>query len=202
MPRAPSGTKPISTWRLLSISHSNEPVPIPTEKRTSKNEATRASPCKTSLARLGNWLKNTAPKNHIQLIPIRERNTTKFSRANLRLRQVSDIGFQLILRPGSVAGDAGMAPATNRPTTAKTTQAMAISRWPTAGTATSKPPATWPSKIATKVPISTMPLPPVSSRSDKTCGKYANLTGPNSVECKPIKKVHTSRTMTSLATKP
>ena len=32
-------------------------------------------------------------------------------------------------------------------------------------------PATWPSRIATKVPISTMPLPPVSSRSDRCCGR-------------------------------
>ena len=32
-------------------------------------------------------------------------------------------------------------------------------------------PATWPSRIATKVPISTMPLPPVSSRSLRCCGR-------------------------------
>ena len=33
------------------------------------------------------------------------------------------------------------------------------------------PPATLPSRMATKVPISTMPLPPVSSRSVSTWGR-------------------------------
>ena len=37
--------------------------------------------------------------------------------------------------------------------------------------ATSRPPATLPSRMATKVPISTMPLPPVSSRSLRCCGR-------------------------------
>ena len=47
-------------------------------------------------------------------------------------------------------------------------------------------PNTWPSSIATKLPISTMPLPPINSGSVKCCGKYAYFTGPNNVECIPI----------------
>ena len=43
---------------------------------------------------------------------------------------------------------------------------------PLRGTATSRPPATLPSRIATNVPISTMPLPPVSSaRSAAAAGR-------------------------------
>jgi hypothetical protein len=81
---------------------------MPTENTTSSSDATCSLPCSTSLAKLGNWLRNTAPKNHIQLMPSSERNTTTFWCASFRLRTVSVNGFQLIVRPGSVAGDAGM----------------------------------------------------------------------------------------------
>lgn len=171
MPIAPSGTRPISTCRRLSVSHSSEPAPMPTENTTSSSEATCSSPCSTSFAKLGNWLKNTAPKNHIHEMPRSERNTTMLPCASLRLRQVSLNGFQLITRPGSVAGARGMACATPRPTSASSTQATATVAWPTCGSATSSPPATCPSRMATKVPISTMPLPPVSSRASSTCGR-------------------------------
>jgi hypothetical protein len=53
MPMAPSGTRPISTWPRLSISHSSAPVPMPSENTTSSSEATRSSPCMTSRAKLG-----------------------------------------------------------------------------------------------------------------------------------------------------
>jgi hypothetical protein len=91
--------------------------------------------------------------------------------ASFRLRQVSLIGFQLTTSPGSVAGTGGTPCAVARPTNASSTQATATAVWPTCGIATSSPPATWPSRIATKVPISTMPLPPVSSRASSTCGR-------------------------------
>ena len=171
MPIAPSGTSPISTCRRDSTSQSSEPMPMPTEKTTSSSDATCSSPCSTSLAKLGNWLRNTAPKNHIQLMPSSERNTTRLPCASLRLRSVSLTGLQLIFRPGSVAGAEGMNCATVRPTSASSTQAMATSRRPTSGMATIRPPTTLPRRIATKVPISTMPLPPVSSRSSSTCGR-------------------------------
>ncbi len=144
---------------------------MPIENTTSSSEATCSLPCSTSLAKLGNWLRKTAPKNHIHEMPSSERNTTMLPCASRRLRQVSLTGFQLTTSPGSVAGAAGMACATPRPTSASPTQATATVVWPTPGSATSRPPATWPSRMATKVPISTMPLPPVSSRASSTCGR-------------------------------
>ncbi len=100
-----------------------------------------------------------------------ERNTTMLPCASFRLRQVSLTGFQLMRRPGSVAGAWGMNCAVMRPSTASTTQATATVAWPMPGSATSSPPTTLPIRMATKVPISTMPLPPVSSRSFSACGR-------------------------------
>ncbi len=37
MPKAPSGTRPISTVRRDSFSHSSEPTPVPTENSTKQN---------------------------------------------------------------------------------------------------------------------------------------------------------------------
>ena len=144
---------------------------MPMENTTSSSDATCSLPCSTSLAKLGNWLRNTAPKNHIQLMPSSERNTTMLPCASFRLRTVSVKGFQLITRFGSVAGALGIHCATSRPISARPTQATATAVWPICGMATSRPPATLPSKMATKVPISTMPLPPVSSRSLSACGR-------------------------------
>ncbi len=144
---------------------------MPIENTTSSSEATCSLPCRTSLAKLGNWLKNTAPKNHIQLMPSSERNTTRFWCARRRLRTVSVNGFQLIRSVGSVAGDPGMKCDTPRPRMARPTQAKPTWCAPISGTAMISPPATLPSRMATKVPISIMPLPPVSSRSLKWCGR-------------------------------
>jgi hypothetical protein len=119
--------------------------------------------------------RNTAPKNHIHEMPSSERNTTMFSRASFRLRQVSLIGFQLMRSAGSVDGEAGIACATRGRGAPGRGKAHAVARAPTSGIAISRPPATLPSRIATKVPISTMPLPPVSSRSDRCCGRYGEL---------------------------
>ena len=171
MPMAPSGTSPISTWRRDSISQASEPMPMPTENTTSSSEATCSSPCSTSLAKAGKLARKTAPKNHIQLMPSSERNTTMSSRASRRLRQVSDKGFQLMAKSGSVAGDSGTRCAASRPSRAVPTQPTATQVAPTPGSAINSPPATLPSRIATKVPISTMPLPPVISRSDRCCGR-------------------------------
>ena len=171
MPIAPNGTSPISTWRRPSTSHSSEPMPRPTENTTSSSDATCSLPCSTSLAKLGNWLRKTAPKNHIHEMPSSDRNTTTLVFASFRFRQVSLTGFQLMTSAGSVADARGIACATPRPASASTTHATATLACPTCGNATSNPPATWPSRIATKVPISTMPVPPVSSRGPSTCGR-------------------------------
>ncbi len=171
MPIAPSGTRPISTCRLLNTSQSSEPVPMPIENTTSSSDATCSSPCSTSLANAGNSDRKTAPKNHIHEMPSNDRKTTTLADASFRLRQVSLTGFQLMRSCGSVEGDAGTACATPRPISANATQPNATQWRPTPGIATSNPPATWPSRMATKVPISTMPLPPVSSRSFRCCGR-------------------------------
>src|SRR5207245_4817641 len=78
MPIAPSGTRPISTCRFDSTSHSSEPMPMPTENTTSKSDATCSLPLSTSFAKDGNCDRNTAPKNHIHEMPSNERNTTMF----------------------------------------------------------------------------------------------------------------------------
>ena len=44
--------------------------------------------------------------------------------------------------------------------------------------AMSRPPSTMPSRIASEVPISTMPLPPTSSAGSSACGRMAYLIGP------------------------
>jgi hypothetical protein len=125
MPIAPSGTSPISTWRRDSTSHSSEPTPMPTENTTSSSDATCSLPCSTSLAKGGKSDRNTAPKNHIHEMPSSERKTTMFWCANIRLRQVSVTGFQLMRRFGSVDGDGGTNWALMRPISATTTQATA-----------------------------------------------------------------------------
>ncbi len=44
MPKAPSGTRPISTVRADSFSHSSEPTPVPTENSASANRYSLGSP--------------------------------------------------------------------------------------------------------------------------------------------------------------
>ena len=50
---------------------------MPTENTTRSSDATRSSPCSTSLANDGNSARKTAPKNHIQEMPSSERKTTR-----------------------------------------------------------------------------------------------------------------------------
>ena len=116
------------------------------------------------LRKRGNCDRNTAPKNHIHEMPSSERKTTRLPWASFRFRQVSVNGFQLMRSSGSVDGDGGIA----------LRGRAAEHRDGDAGQATAerRPRARdqqaaghVPSRIATKVPISTMPLPPVSSRS-------------------------------------
>ncbi|MCY1548746.1 hypothetical protein D9M68_848730 [compost metagenome] len=75
------------------------------------------------------------------------------------------------VRPGSMAGEAGMWCAATRPRMASATQLKPTWCAPISGTAMIRPPATLPSRMATKVPISTTPLAPVSSRSLMCCGR-------------------------------
>ncbi|MNC86095.1 hypothetical protein D3C83_17280 [compost metagenome] len=70
----------------------------------SSRVTTCASPARMFLLRLGNWVTNRAPKNQNHEMPSTESSTVRLPRRNWKLRQVSVITFQLILRSGSAAG--------------------------------------------------------------------------------------------------
>ncbi len=111
------------------------------------------------------------PKNHNHEMPIIDRNTARLRLAILRLAIVSETGFQLTLSSGTGAGDVGMKPAATRPSTATISDTRATHIGPSCPMPTSAPPSMVPSRMATKVPISTRPFPPVSSLSARCCGK-------------------------------
>ena len=93
---------------------------MPTENVASNSVTTCSLPDNTSLAKPVNEVRKIEPKNHSHEIPIIDKNTTRFCLAIFRFAQVSVTGFQLILRSGAGAGDAGMKPAATRPATAIT----------------------------------------------------------------------------------
>ena len=99
MPIEPSGTRPISTWRRDSVSHSSEPTPMPTENTTSSSVATCSSPCSTSLAKGGNGVRNTdAEEPHPRDAQQRAEHDDVVVR-ELEVGQVSVTGFQLMRGP-------------------------------------------------------------------------------------------------------
>ena len=55
------------------------------------------------------------------------------------------------------------------------------------------PPKIMPHRIEIEVPISTRPLPPVSSSGFSTEGRIEYFTGPNSVDCRPVQNSAISR---------
>ena len=59
-----------------------------------------------------------------------------------------------------------------------------------------------PSNTAMLVPISTRPLPPVSSSGFSTLGRIEYFTGPNSVLCTPVANSATRSTRMSCSRKP
>ncbi len=59
-----------------------------------------------------------------------------------------------------------------------------------------------PIRIEIDVPISTRPLPPVSSSGLSTAGRIEYFTGPNSVDCTPVANSATSSTIMFCVTKP
>ncbi|MNV95369.1 hypothetical protein D3C71_1902540 [compost metagenome] len=59
-----------------------------------------------------------------------------------------------------------------------------------------------PVRIAIEVPISTRPLPPVSSSGLSTEGRIEYLTGPNRVDCRPVPNSAISRIVMFWVTKP
>ncbi len=106
MPIEPKGTRPISTLWPDRRSQSSEPTPMPIENTASSSVTTPWSPPSVSLAKPAKVVRKIEPKNHSQEMPRIDRNTERLPRAWPTLRQVSVNGFQLIVRPGSGAGDA------------------------------------------------------------------------------------------------
>ena len=168
---------------------------MPSENTASSSVTTSVSPPSTSFAKLKNDVRNVAPKNHNHEMPSSDRNTVRLVFASFRFFQVSVNGFQFISRPGSDEGAAGIKPDAIRPITAIAIVAPATHVGPAPETLASWPPMIVPIRIETNVPISTIPLPPVSSSGCSTCGRYAYLTGPKTVECKPIRNVAASSTI-------
>ena len=103
------------------------------------------------------------------------------------LRQVSVIGFQLMRRSGASGVALGMNRLDRKPSTASRTTAPATNQGPRSGMAISTPPSKVPIRMARKVPISTQPLPPTSSSGRRCWGKMLYFTGPNRVDCQPIR---------------
>ncbi len=175
MPIDPNGTRPISTMRPESFSHSTEPRPMPIENTASSSVTTFWSPPSTLRAKAKNEVRKVAPTNHSHEMPSRLRNTARWLLASFRLRQVSETGFQLMRRSGCEAGDTGTPRAVSQPPTAITRQATPVSAGPTSSPSrvklASSPPPMVPIRMATKVPISTRPLPPTSSEACRCCGR-------------------------------
>ena len=164
MPIEPNGTSPISTRRPESLSHASDPTPIPMEKMASRNVTTASLPPRFVRAYGVKLVRKIDPKNHIQEMPMIELNTATSPCAIFRLAQVSVNGFQLIVSPGSAAGECGTYCAAIRPSTATSNTTAAVTSAPRSpNSPISMPPAIVPIRMATKVPISTMPLPPVTS---------------------------------------
>ena len=121
------------------------------------------------------------------------RKTLRSRRASARLRQVSEKGLRLILSLGAGAGARGTLRLATNPAAATAKPAPAIhAGCPPAPART--PPASVPSRMATKVPLSIKALPPTSSSSRRCCGRMAYLTGPKSVECRPSRNSALRRT--------
>ena len=99
----------------------------------------------------------------------------------------SGIGFQLIFRSGAPASARGMARLTRLPVIASATTAAAATTGPLSPASLKiSPPKIMPTRIEIDVPISTRPLPPVSSSGFSTAGRIEYFTGPNSVDCTPV----------------
>jgi len=98
---------------------------MPTEKTASSSVTTFSSPRSTSRAKGVIEVRKIEPKNHNHEMPSTEWNTDLSRAATLRLRHVSENGFQLIASAGSGAGECGMKCAATRPATATARHAAA-----------------------------------------------------------------------------
>ena len=70
MPTVPTATQPRLSRRWLSLAHSTEPLPMPTENRVSIRLNTLSLPPRCSLVKVGSWVVYTAPINQNQEMPM------------------------------------------------------------------------------------------------------------------------------------
>ena len=134
-------------------------------------------------------------------MPIIDSHTVLLRLAIAMLRAVSVNGFQLMMtRPNGFAS--GMPKLAHQPPTASTTQAMPAQWGPRPGIAINRPPRMEPSRIAAKVALSIHALPLTSSSLCRCWGRIEYLSGPNTVECRPIRNSAASRKGTEAAKKP
>ena len=186
-PIEPNGTRPISTLRPDSRSHSSEPTPMPTEKIASSSVDDVLVAAQHVLGEVGELREEgravePEPRDaeHRQpddAVAVREAKVApglgervpvdlEVRRDRGRLRDAR--GSRGSRRPRPRSRRAGE----HRPVGLDGDHAGRR--------------AILPSRIATNVPISTSPLPPTSSSLRRCCGRIAYLTGPNSVECTPM----------------
>ena len=105
-------------------------------------------------------------------------------------------GFQSTLVDSESDGAAGISIEAMKPIAAARQATTAASM------ADRRPPASCPMRIATNVPASTRPVPPMISSLRRCCGRIAYFTGPKNVECTPIANRHPSRVQTEPRAKP
>ena len=135
------------------------------------------------------------PKNQNQEMPRIALRTPRWRRARRSIASDSGSGFQRTFSSGAPASTRGISRATRLPSTARAMIAVAATTGPCA-------PASWkiippkiiPPRIEIEVPISTRPLPPVSSSGLRIAGSTEYFTGPNRVDCTPVQNSATSST--------
>ena len=129
--------------------------------------------------------------------------TASCLRVSFQIATDSGIGFQRMTRSGAPACARGIARLTRLPAIASSTTTVAAVTGPyLPATAKISPPKIIPARIEIDVPISTSPLPPVSSRGCSTDGRIEYFTGPNSVDCSPVPNNATSNTVMFWVRKP
>ena len=143
------------------------------------------------------------PKNQNQDTPRIALRTAGWRRAMRSTASDSGSGFQCTFKPGAPASTRGIRRATRLPVTASSTIAVAATAGPCAPASWKiRPPKIMPNRIEIDVPISTRPLPPVSSSGLRIAGSTEYLTGPNRVDCTPVQNSATSRTGMFCSRKP
>ncbi len=143
------------------------------------------------------------PTNQNQDTPSTALRTASWRRVRRMIASDSGSGFQLIFSSGAPASTFGISRATRLPVTASAITAVAAATGPWLPAIWKiSPPRIMPHRIEIEVPISTRPLPPVSSSGFSTDGRIEYFTGPNRVDCRPVQNSATSSTAMFSVRKP